>query len=90
MNKHEEEEYLKQHPGSDIEEYRKKKMMKREKVDDGGMGALKQQREKLLKSDETVVSDLYSSLDYLIDNSFLSLLLSQYLQNNVSFRHLKR
>lgn len=59
MNKHEEEEYLRQNPGADIEEYRlKKKLGKHKKGDDGGMGTLKEQREKLLKSDETVVGRL--------------------------------
>ncbi len=42
MNKHEEEEYLKQNPGASIEEYRKSKKDKQKKVDDGGMGMLKE------------------------------------------------
>ncbi|TNV82030.1 hypothetical protein FGO68_gene16144 [Halteria grandinella] len=54
MNKHEEQEWLKQNPGSDINDYREKKKNSRKKNDDGGLGALKDQREKLLKDDQTV------------------------------------
>ncbi len=66
MNKHEEEEYLRQNPGADIEEYRlKKKQGRHKKGDDGGLGTLKEQREKLLKSDETVVSKPGSIVTFL-------------------------
>jgi|LauGreDrversion4_2_1035121.scaffolds.fasta_scaffold151986_1 hypothetical protein len=37
MNKHEEEEWLKANPGSDISEYRDKKKRVRVKTDDGGL-----------------------------------------------------
>lgn len=57
MNKHEEEEWLKRNPLGDINDYRQKKKSNRKKNDDGGLGALKDQREKLLKDDQTVVSD---------------------------------
>lgn len=57
MNKHEEQEWLKQNPGSDINDYREKKKNSRKKNDDGGLGALKDQREKLLKDDQTVVNN---------------------------------
>jgi hypothetical protein len=52
MNKHEEEDWLKQNPGGDIEDYRRLKKQKRLKNNDGGLSSLKEQRDKLLKSDD--------------------------------------
>ena len=52
MNKHEEEDWLKQNPGGDIEDYRRMKKQKRLKNNDGGLSSLKEQRDKLLKSDD--------------------------------------
>jgi hypothetical protein len=52
MNKHEEEDWLKQNPGGDIQDYRQMKKNKRLKNNDGGLSSLQEQREKLLKSDD--------------------------------------
>ena len=54
-NKHEEEDWLKQNPGGDIEDFRRLKKQKRLKNNDGGLSSLAEQREKLLKSDDQVV-----------------------------------
>jgi len=42
MNKHEEEEYLRQNPGADIEEFRNMKKNKRKKNNDGGLSNLQE------------------------------------------------
>ena len=56
--RHEEEEYLKQNPGANLEDYRamKKKDRGKSNNNDGGLTSLKETREKLLKSDDQVVS----------------------------------
>jgi len=57
MNKHEEEDYLKHNPGVTVEEYRQQKKDRQlKKADDGGLGTLKDQRDALLKNEETIVS----------------------------------
>lgn len=73
MNKHEEEDWLKQNPGGDIEDYRQMKKQKRLKNNDGGLSSLKEQRDKLLNSDDQVVS-------------IISLLCINWLINRVSKR----
>lgn len=52
--RHEEEEYLKQNPGTTVEDFRalKKRERGRSKTNDGGLSSLKETREKLLKSDD--------------------------------------
>jgi urease alpha subunit len=42
MNKHEEEEYIRQNPGADIEEFRNMKKNKRKKNNDGGLSNLQE------------------------------------------------
>lgn len=60
MNNHEEEEYLKANPNSNVQEFRdKKKQRMMRNNDDGGLASLKDQREQLLKSDETVVGIIF-------------------------------
>ena len=58
--RHEEEEYLKQNPGADLDDYRAMKKRERGKAknNDGGLTSLKETREKLLKSDDHVVRTL--------------------------------
>ena len=56
MNKHEEEEYMKANPNADVNECRNRKKKVRAKADDGGLSTLQEQREKLMKNDETIVS----------------------------------
>lgn len=56
--RHEEEEYLKSNPGSNIETFRalKKRERGKAKMNDGGLTSLRETRDKLLKSDDQVVS----------------------------------